>query len=69
MTRGYSQLIKIGKSRAFPGDPVVKNQPANAGDKGFIPGLGTKITCAESLCTRKKTQGSQKFKNYNNKNK
>ena len=23
-----------------PGDPVVKNPPANAGDKGLIPGLG-----------------------------
>ena len=43
---------------AFPGDPVVKNQPANAGDKG------TKTTRVG-----KKTQGSQKFKNYNNKNK
>ena len=25
---------------AFPGDSVVKNLPANAGDNGFIPGLG-----------------------------
>ena len=58
MTRGYSWLSKIGKARAFPGDPVVKNQPANAGDKG------TKITRVG-----KKTQGSQKFKNYNNNNK
>ena len=24
----------------FPGDPVVKNPPANAGDMGLIPGLG-----------------------------
>ena len=24
----------------FPGDPVVKNPPANAGDPGSIPGLG-----------------------------
>ena len=24
----------------FPGDSVVKNLPANAGDNGFIPGLG-----------------------------
>ena len=24
----------------FPGDPVVKNPPVNAGDMGFIPGLG-----------------------------
>ena len=24
----------------FPGGPVVKNSPANAGDMGLIPGLG-----------------------------
>ena len=24
----------------FPGDSVVKNLPANAGDEGLIPGLG-----------------------------
>ena len=24
----------------FPGGPVVKNPPANAGDMGSIPGLG-----------------------------
>ena len=24
----------------FPGGSVVKNPPANAGDKGLIPGLG-----------------------------
>jgi len=23
----------------FPGDPVVKNPPVNAGDRGLIPGL------------------------------
>ena len=27
----------------FPGGPVVKNLPYNAGDAGFIPGQGTKI--------------------------
>ena len=27
----------------FPGGPVVKNPPANAGDVGWIPGWGTKI--------------------------
>ena len=25
-------------TRGFPGDPVVKNLPANAGDEGSIPG-------------------------------
>ena len=27
----------------FPGGPVVKNPPSNAGDTGLIPGQGTKI--------------------------
>ena len=27
----------------FPGGPVVKNPPSNAGDAGTIPGRGTKI--------------------------
>ena len=27
----------------FPGGPVVKNLPANVGDRGSIRGLGTKI--------------------------
>ena len=27
----------------FPGGPVVKNTPSNAGDMGLIPGWGTKI--------------------------
>ena len=27
----------------FPGGPVVKNLPSNAGDVGLIPGRGTKI--------------------------
>ena len=27
----------------FPGGPVVKNLPCNAGDAGSIPGQGTKI--------------------------
>ena len=28
---------------AFPGGPVVKNLPSNAGDAGLIPGGGTNI--------------------------
>ena len=31
------------KKRDFPGGPVVKNPPYNAGDTGSIPGQGTKI--------------------------
>ena len=29
--------------RDFPGGPVVKNLPSNAGDSGWIPGQGTEI--------------------------
>ena len=39
----------------FPGGPVVKNLPPNAGDAGSIPGWGTKIPHAKgqlSLCTK-----------------
>ena len=31
---------KIGRVWRFPGGPMVKNLPANAGDLGLIPGLG-----------------------------
>ena len=34
------QKAKLGD---FPGSPVVKNLPSNAGDVGSIPGQGTKI--------------------------
>ena len=27
----------------FPGGPVVKNPPSNAGNKGLIPGQGNRI--------------------------
>ena len=32
--------LKIKKKMGFPGGTVVKNPPANAGDKGSSPGLG-----------------------------
>ena len=41
--------------RDFPGGPVVKNRPSNAGDMGSVPGQGTEITHAVeqlSLCTK-----------------
>ena len=31
------------RQRDFPGGPVVKNPPSNAGDMGSIPGRATKI--------------------------
>ena len=36
-------MFKAGTSLVFPGDSVIKNPPANAGeteDLGLIPGLG-----------------------------
>ena len=33
----------IKELREFPGGPVVKNPPSNAGDAASIPGRGTKI--------------------------
>ena len=53
-------MLAIGPSclknelQDFFSGPVVKNPPANAGDTGLIPGLGTKIPYALrqlSLCT------------------
>ena len=34
---------KTLSTEGFPGGPVIKNQPYNAGDTGSIPGQGTKI--------------------------
>ena len=60
-----SVLIRV-QSRNFPGGPVVKNLPCNAGDTGLIPGRGTKILHAVEKpgpCATTKTQHSQvKFK-------
>ena len=36
----YFKYSSVGD---FPGGPVVKNPPSNAGDVGSIPGQGTKI--------------------------
>ena len=35
--------VKFSELRDFPGGPVVKNLPSNAGDMGWIPGQGTRI--------------------------
>jgi len=37
-------FFKNSSSRDSPGDPVVKDLPANAGDMGLILGPGTKIS-------------------------
>ena len=44
MTKNILNIfIKMSLTRDFPGGPVVKNPPSNAGDAGSIPGRGTKI--------------------------
>ena len=36
---GFKYWSKSHIIQDFPGDPVVKNLPANAGNRGLIPGL------------------------------
>ena len=51
----------------FPGGPVVKNPPSNAGDVGSMPGPGSKIPHATeqpSPYTTTKTRHSQVKKNH-----
>ena len=36
----YVKFVKNLTHSAFPGGPVIKNLPANAGDASLIPGLG-----------------------------
>ena len=35
------EIIRMRENMGFPGCSVVKNLPANAGDKGSIPGWGS----------------------------
>ena len=60
-------LIKKKKKedRNFPGGPMFKNLPSNAGDSGSTPGQGTKILCAMgqlSLQAIVKTKHSKKIR-------
>ena len=54
-------LKTLSASQDFPGGPVVKNPPSNAGDMGSIPGWGTQILQAAKniLPSTTKTQHSQ----------
>ena len=36
----YQVILRMSKSRGFPGGTVVENPPASAGDVGSSPGLG-----------------------------
>ena len=71
------KTLRILGIRAFPGGPVVKNLPFNAGYVGLIPCWRTKIPHAtgqlsqhtatkESPHATKKSQHSQKKKNKEN---
>ena len=42
-------LNKIGEVGDFPGGPMVKNPPTDAGDTGSIPGLGRSNVLQDSL--------------------
>ena len=56
------RFLKKTGNRDFPGGPVVKNLPSNAGDAGSIPGWGTRIPHEAgqlSPCATTKTQHSQ----------
>ena len=49
-------VLKFLSSGEFPGAPVVKNPPFNAGDMGPISGWGSKIPCdAEQLSSHATT--------------
>ena len=36
-------VMNFKEDKTFPGSPVTKNLPSNAGDDGLIPGRGAKI--------------------------
>ena len=37
-----AEEVKEGQTRDFPGGPLVKNLPCNAGAAGSVPGRGSK---------------------------
>ena len=39
--------LNIRYDRDFPGGPVVKTSPSNAGGAGWIPGRGAKMPCGQ----------------------
>ena len=51
----YSSVKNIQPRQDFPGGPVVKNLPCNAGDMGSIPGRGPKIPHAMGQLSRRAT--------------
>lgn len=61
---GPKGLTNSGGGGEFPGDPVVKHLPCNAGNAGWIPSCGTKIPCAaeqlKPVCCRYWAPGPQR---------
>ena len=56
--------VKFSGLRDFPGGPVVKNLPCNAGDTGWIPGRGTKIPHASGQLSLCAAMEDLKYYNY-----
>ena len=52
LNRTQSVLLVWYAFRDFPGGPVAENLPANAGDVGLFPRLGTKIPHAAGQLSR-----------------
>ena len=48
----------------FPGGPVIKNPPSNAGDMASIPGRGTKIPHAMGQLSPRTTAREPKHRKY-----
>ena len=55
---------KYTNFRDFPGGPVVKNPPSNAGHMGSIPGQGTKIPHATGQLSPHSTNRESACHNY-----
>ena len=67
--RVWQQSYERPLAWGFPGGPLIKNLPANAGDKGSIPGAGrshmpwSNEACAPqllSLCSRARAPQQEK---------
>ena len=52
-------------TRDFPGGPVVKNPPSNAGDTSLIPGRGTRIPHATGQLSPHATTRERKPARHN----
>ena len=53
--------IQLRPGADFPGGPVVKNPPSNAGGTGSIPGQGAEIPHASGQLTQPKINNVNKY--------